>query len=167
MLTGRAAQQRRRPGPQQTMGGRGRGARGGAMAARGRGGQVPRAAMPQQPAPPASTQNANARSGAQSGAAPSISQVTMVQAQNLNTLRELVEDLAKGVVELSKVVGDHTTKLDDIKGRIESVEAELGAEIDYSDEMYEQADTNDEQHGETNDNADDEPELGDNAEEAA
>jgi hypothetical protein len=94
----------------------------------------------------------------------------MVQARNLNQLRELVEDLAKGVLDLSKVVGKHTGQLEDYKSRIESIETELGAEIDYGVDNYDDVEYNDEQPeqqlGSTaDDNNDAESEPSDNAEE--
>jgi hypothetical protein len=85
-------------------------------------------------------------------------------------LREFVEDLAKGVLYLSKVVGKHTGELEDFKSRIESIETELGAEIDYREAEYANAEYNDEQPeqqlGSTaDDNNDAESEPSDNAEE--
>ena len=170
MLSGAAAQQRRRPGPPQTMG-RGRGGRG-----RGRGrGQRPmqnqaRVARQQMPPSGVAQPSTTAQTGSENQSAPSLSQITMVQARNLNQLRELVEDLAKGVLDLSKVVGKHTGELEDFKSRIESIETELGAEIDYDEDNYDDAEYNDEQPEQQlrstgDDNNDAESELSDNAEE--
>ena len=170
MLSGAAAQQRRRPGPPQTMG-RGRGGRG-----RGRGrGQRPmqnqaRVARQQMPPSGVAQPNTTAQTGTENQNTPTLSQVTMVQARNLNQLRELVEDLAKGVLDLSKVVGKHTGQLEDFKSRIESIETELGAEIDYGEDNYDDAEYNDEQPEQqlgssANDNNDAESEPSDNAEE--
>lgn len=169
MLSGAAAQ-RRRPGPPQTMG-RGRGGRG-----RGRGrGQRPmqnqaRIARQQMPPSGVAQPKTTAQTGTENQNTPTLSQVTMVQARNLNQLRELVEDLAKGVLDLSKVVGKHTGELEDFKSRIESIETELGAEIDYTEAEYANVEYNDEQPeqqlGSTaDDNNDAESELSDNAEE--
>jgi hypothetical protein len=64
------------------------------------------------------------------GATPTIAQVALAQGHNLGTLRILLEDLAKGVLEMSKVVGNHTRSLKDFTTRIEAIEHELGVEID-------------------------------------
>jgi len=61
---------------------------------------------------------------------PTIAQVAVAQGQNIANLRTLLEDLAKGVIELSKVVGTHTKAVEDLRLRIDSVEQELGVEID-------------------------------------
>jgi len=170
MLSGATAQQRRRSGPQQTMG-RGRGGRG-RGGGRGQRPMLNQAQVARQQMPPSGVAQPNTRgqTGAENQNTPTLSQVTMVQARNLNQLRELVEDLAKGVLDLSKVVGKHTGELEDFKSRIESIETELGAEIDYGVDNYEDADYNDEQPeqqlGSTaNDNNDAESEPSDNAEE--
>ena len=145
MLSGAAAQQRRRPGPPQTMG-RGRGGRG-----RGRGQRTSenQARMAQQRMPPSGvaqpSSTAQTGTGRNNQGTPTLSQVTMVQARNLNQLKELVEDLARGVLDLSKVVGQHTGELEDYKSRIESIETELGAEIDYGEDNYDDVEYNDEQ----------------------
>ncbi len=114
--------------------------------------------------------NTTAQTGTENQNTPTLSQVTMVQARNLNQLRELVEDLAKGVLDLSKVVGKHTGELEDFKSRIESIETELGAEIDYDEDNYDDAEYNDEQpeqqlRSTEDDNNDAESEFSDNAEE--
>ena len=61
---------------------------------------------------------------------PTIAQVAVAQGQNIHNLRTLLEDLAKGVIELSKVVGTHTKGLEDLRLRTDSIEQELGVEID-------------------------------------
>lgn len=61
---------------------------------------------------------------------PTIAQVAVAQGQNIANLRTLLEDLAKGVIELSKVVGTHTKAVEDLRLRIDSIEQELGVEID-------------------------------------
>ena len=61
---------------------------------------------------------------------PTIAQVAVAQAQNISNLRTILEDLAKGVIELSKVVGTHTKTVVDLGLRIDSIEQELGVEID-------------------------------------
>lgn len=60
---------------------------------------------------------------------PTIAQVTIAQAQNLSNLRILLEDLAKGVVGLAQVVGEHTGAIADLKSRIGAIEQELGVEV--------------------------------------
>ncbi len=127
MLTGAVAQQRRRQGQHQTMGrGRGRGARG-QVQGRGQQRSTVQTTLPQAQRTMEATKSTN------NSGAPTLSQITMVQARNLSSLRELVQDLAKGVIDLSKVVGTHTTELEDFKSRIENIETELGAEIDYNE----------------------------------
>ena len=172
MLSGAASQQqqRLRPGQSQTMG-RGRGSR---VRARGQRTAQNQATMAQQRMPPSgvaqSSSTAQTAGGTNNQGAPSLSQITMVQARNLNQLKELVEDLAKGVLDLSKVVGKHTGELEDFKSRIESIETELGAEIDYGEDNYDDVEYNDEQPeqqlGSTeNDGNDVESEPSDNAQE--
>lgn len=60
---------------------------------------------------------------------PTIAQVTVAQAKNISNLRLLLEDLAKGVIGLAKIVGEHTTGLADITSRMEAIEQELGVEV--------------------------------------
>ena len=166
MLTGTRAQQRRRPGPPETMS-RGQNGRG-----RGRGGNgrqpTRQVRAPNQAMPPSGAVSAGPPKPQGTGASarpPSLGQITVVQAQNLSSLKEMVEDLAKGVLQLSKVVGQHTGQLEDFKSRIQSIETELGAEIDYTEGDYDEADNNDELPGDTDEigDDDDEPDTSNNA----
>jgi hypothetical protein len=63
-------------------------------------------------------------------APPTIARVVVSQAQNINMLRVLLEDLAKGVLDLSLVVGEHARSITDIQSRLVAIEQELGVEIE-------------------------------------
>ena len=73
---------------------------------------------------------AAAPSGARQPATPTIAQVAIAQGQNVAHLRTLLEDLAKGVLDMYRVVGTHSQALKAADARIAALEIELGVEID-------------------------------------
>jgi hypothetical protein len=110
----------------------------------------------------------DAGTGQAAGVAPTIAQVAVAQGQNMGMLRTLLEDLANGVLELSKVVGTHTRALADTQLRIEAIEHELGVEIDAGAGDEGEATPEDEFDGDAPGDYDDHDEqLDEHAEEAA
>ncbi len=63
-------------------------------------------------------------------APPTIAQVVVAQATNISMVRVLLEDLAKGVLDLSLVVGEHARTATDLQSRVAAIEQELGVEIE-------------------------------------
>ena len=150
----------RRPGaPQQQpgRGGRQGGGRQGAARSHATGELAGRVAARAQQAPPIKDQ----------AATPTIAQVVVAQANNIGLVRTLLEDLAKGVLDLSLVVGEHARGLNDLQARVAAIEQELGVEIEPGPLGGEDTELSDDGDVAAGDYDDDEQQLDDHAEEAA